>query len=850
LTEGPRGALWTGAIFDVSVYEIFSTLLMGGAVCPVPEAIRLLPDALLDWLGRERITTAYLPPIVLAPLASRLEAVNDLSLARLLVGVEPIPAGLLYRMRAARPSLRIINGYGPTEATICATLHDITAEAPAYPNEPVSIGRAVSGSEVHVLDKAFRPVPIGMAGDLYIGGAGLSRGYLNAPGLTAERFIPHPLSIRPGARLYATGDRAKWRPDGTLAFLGRRDFQIKLRGLRIEPAEVEAALRRLPGVNRALVLHDKRANCLAAYVESVDTRVSASALREALADHLPQAMIPSVILVETALPTLPSGKIDRTALPPLPGLEATSRTPPQPGTESILAAIWADVLGRADIAREDNFFSLGGDSISAIQVASRIEAAGIAVTPGLLFRHQTLMGLAAALSGSSDVQTVTERFNGRAPLLPIQAWFFAQGIAQRNHWNQSVLLSCKERINPEVLTAAVAHLVERHEALRTTFCETEIGWMQVISDTAPTVPCDLVELGDERARRADCAALQASLDIGVGPLFRVDIQRLPEQDFLFLVAHHLIIDAQSWRILGKELSETYDAFLAGRVPEARGAVAGPSAWVNRLSRYAGRLSSDDMRRRREIGPIPSLPLDRKEGVNTADQEACFVSSVMGPALDAMTAIAKAEGIEAHLLCALGSVLTRWTGEERFVVDLERMGRPPLFRDLDITRSLGWFTVLAPVTLGTATGAAPRRAMAAAIRDLPEGGLGHVLASYLHADAAFPPVQRPEVSVNYFGRATTSQNTGPFQPSERATGPHRAASGVRPYLVEISAVWKPDAFEISWHYPSALLRESTIAQLAAGLIETLSADPTDRHVTDTIAASYDVTSILKELKLDP
>jgi amino acid adenylation domain-containing protein/non-ribosomal peptide synthase protein (TIGR01720 family) len=845
LHEAPRGSLWTGAIFDVSIYEIFSVLLRGGTVCPVPQAIRLMPAPLLKWLAQERITTAYLPSFVLADLASRLETDGDLGLERLLVGVEPILSGVLHRVRVARSGLCVVNGYGPTETTICATLQDISDDLPAHPDLPAPIGRPVTGAETHVLDKALRPVPIGVAGDLYVGGAGLARGYLGAPGLTAERFIPDALSGRPGARLYATGDRVKWRADGTLVFLGRRDFQIKLRGLRIEPSEIETALTRLPGINRAIVLHDKASNRLVGYVESSDPEAEESAIRDALTTFLPQAMTPSVIVVQTALPTLPSGKIDRAALPPLPDVSAKTRTLPRDETERCLASIWSQVLGRADVAREDNFFSLGGDSILAIQVASRAGAAGLSMTPGLLFRHQTLMALAAALAGTTEAQTGTERFAGETPLAPIQAWFFEQDFAGRNHWNQTALLASAERIDHAALHAALRHVAERHEALRTTFRNTEAGWVQVIADTPTPVPCDLVEAADDAEGSASCAALQASLNIEAGPLLRARILRLPEQDLLFLVAHHLIIDAQSWRLLGEELTQAYTALREDQAPKALGPVASPSAWISRLAHYSSRLSPDDLSRRRDTGPISALPLDNPAGSNSAAQEVVLVSKVSGGTLDDMAKLAGPHGIEAHFLCALGAVLSRWICQDSVIVDLERMGRPPLFEDLDITRSIGWFTALAPVALGAATGEAARRAMAARLRELPEGGLGHGIAWHFGPKGAGVAKLRPPVSVNYFGRALAVAPDDPFRPADLDVGPRRAAQSQRPYLLEVSAVWKPSAFEISWHYTSGCLHDTTVARLAAELNEMLSADHPDAQTEEP----YDMTSILNELKLD-
>ncbi len=422
LAAGSRGSLWTSLSFDVSVYEIFSPLLAGGAVHIVPEEVRRDADRFLDWLAEERIDSAYVPPFMVKALRQRLEsAPGAIPLRRLLVGVEPIPESELARIAGLRAGLAVINGYGPAEATICATLHGVDARrSRAEGGASAPIGRPVANSAVHLLDGALAPVPVGVPGELYIGGAGLARSYLRRPRETAERFVPDPWGEAPGARLYRTGDLARRHPDGNLEFLGRVDHQIKLRGFRIEPAEIEAALLVHPAVREAVITvqeaaagEDREHRRLVAYVVGVEG--SAPAARELwdfLRERLPSHMLPAAYVILPALPLTVSGKLDRKALPdPGPALAeaAAAFVPPRSDAERELAAIWRQILGREEVGVHDNFFEIGGDSLRLFRVHLRIkEVFGKELPVADLFRFPTIGELARSLAGEVEEAATEE----------------------------------------------------------------------------------------------------------------------------------------------------------------------------------------------------------------------------------------------------------------------------------------------------------------------------------------------------------------------------------------------------------------------------------------------------------
>jgi amino acid adenylation domain-containing protein len=373
--EGDGCSLWTSTSFDVSVYEIFSALLAGGRLCIPRDEVRLEAGAFLGWMEAREVRSAYLPPYFLAELRERVSrSPGRTRLRRLLVGVEPIAEPLLAEIRRSVPGLRIVNGYGPTETTICATLHDVPHTARGERVTP--IGAPAANTRVFVLDARMRPVPIGVAGELYVGGAGVARGYLDRPALTAERFVPDPLSGEPGARLYRTGDLGRWLPEGALAFAGRTDAQVKVRGYRVEPGEIEARLVEHPAVREAVVVAredsagDRR---LVAYYLA-DEPVAVQALKAHVAERLPEHMVPAACVWMQAYPRTPSGKTDRAALP-APGSDAYATRgyeAPAGETEEALAEIWADLLGVERVGRHDDFFQLGGHSLLATRLVFRI----------------------------------------------------------------------------------------------------------------------------------------------------------------------------------------------------------------------------------------------------------------------------------------------------------------------------------------------------------------------------------------------------------------------------------------------------------------------------------------------
>ena len=429
--------------FDAAVWEIWPSLCGGATLHICPEHVRLDPQGLQQWLNRESITQSFLP----TPLAEKLLALRwntKTSLRVMLTGGDRL-------QRWAEPNqvFDLVNHYGPTESTVvtsCATV-------PPYPAEGggvgPSIGKPINNTEVYVLGSAQELVPVGVKGELYVGGGGLARGYLGRAELTAERFVPHPYSIEAGARLYRTGDVVRYLPDGNLEYLGRADNQVKIRGHRIELGEVEAVLSEHPDIRQAVVITHAAENQerLVAYVVS-QNGTGSSEWREYLQQRLPEYMVPAAFVSLPGLPLTANGKVDRRALPAPEWTRAgVKRAFVAPTTESerVLCAIWSELLGVKEVGVDDNFFELGGDSILSIQIVARAHQAGLRLTPRHMFAHQTVRGLAAVAEvGEQLVRGEQGEVHGAVVLTPIQQWFFEEELSAKEHYNHAVLLRVPE----------------------------------------------------------------------------------------------------------------------------------------------------------------------------------------------------------------------------------------------------------------------------------------------------------------------------------------------------------------------------------------------------------------------
>ncbi|MCK5573218.1 MAG: amino acid adenylation domain-containing protein, partial [Bacteroidetes bacterium] len=531
LERGNGAPVHSPISFDLTVTSVFAPLVSGRSVHLLPEDLGVETMAEAFRSGGDfslvKLTPAHLD--VLSKQLSREEAENRT--AAFIIGGENLLSESIRFWQDASPETALINEYGPTETVVGCCVYRVRAGEKREGSVP--IGKPIINTRLYILDEFMQEVPIGVAGELYIGGAGVARGYLLRPDLTAERFVPDRFGLEPGGRLYKTGDLCRYLADGNIEFIGRRDEQVKIRGFRVELGEIESVLSNHASVEESVVVvrEDESGNKrLAAYLVSNQEDLSIPAIRSYLQERLPEYMVPALFMQLEILPLTPNGKVDRRALPdPSQTRESleTEYVAPDTAAETTLAEIWKQVLGVTSVGIDDSFFELGGDSILTIQVIARANQAGLRLTPKLMFQHPTIRRLSSVAEEGKQIVAEQGLVTGLVPLTPIQHWFFEQNLPNPHHWNQSLLLEVTERLDPSILTQVVAQLLQHHDTLRLTFQESPAGWQQAIADPGDDIPFSWQDLsethpgGEGEAIEKAASDIQASLDITHGPLFRL-----------------------------------------------------------------------------------------------------------------------------------------------------------------------------------------------------------------------------------------------------------------------------------------------------------------------------------------
>ncbi|MFF4383569.1 non-ribosomal peptide synthase/polyketide synthase [Kitasatospora sp. NPDC001547] len=830
---GPLNVALTASFsFDTSLEGVL-LLADGHPLHLVDETTRMDPAALVGYVVRHRIDFLDLTPSYLRQLlpAGLLDDPRHRPRVLMLGGEAVTPR--LWRELAARPEVAAYNYYGPTECTVDALACRIDDG-----DRPL-VGRPLPNVRAYVLDGRLQPVPPGVSGELHLAGEQVARGYAGRPGLTAARFTADPYGP-PGSRMYRTGDLARWTADGRLEYLGRADDQVKVRGHRIEPGEVEAALLDLPEVAGAAVLAVPDAqghHRLAAYLVFADGAARPAAdLRAALRRVLPDHLVPSSFTVLDTLPLTTSGKLDRRALPAAEvdvrdGEFIAPRTP----EEETLAAVWAEVLGVPRVGVTDNFFELGGDSILSIQAVSRARAAGLRIASQDVFRHQTVADLAAAARTTAAPATAEPRHQaGPAPLTPVQEWFLAAHGPLR-HFTMSMLLDLPYRLDEDALERALAAVVAAHPALRTRFTRTGAAWRQEpVADAGGLLA--VLEPGADRTGAAEAA--RAALDPATGTLLRAVLFR-PAADArpqLLLTAHHLAVDSVSWRVLLADLERAYRQAAEGAAPDLAPEPTAFTDWAHRLAELvrAGGLDQDLPYWTAETGtPAEPLPVDLP-GTPTAGSVRTLRTRLDRATTEALLRkVPEVYRTQVNdvLLSALGRALADWTGTGRVTVALEGHGREELFDDLDLSRTVGWFTIQYPVTLAPAgpadapDWAATLKQTKERLRAVPRRGLGYEalarLGSPAPGAAALRDVPLPQVCFNYHGQWTAPAG-GDFAPAGEAPGRDLAPDEPLDHLLDVSAVVADGGLELTWHYSDRTHREDTVRALALATTTALGA----------------------------
>ena len=862
----------TSSGFDVSVWEFFWPLTQGATLVVAKPAGHQDPSYLVALIGSKKVTTTHFVPSMLRVFLRQPDATGCSGLRRVICSGEALLAELQAQFYATL-DVPLHNLYGPTEAAVDVSYWHCRPDANASLGS-VPIGRPIWNTRIYVLDGNLEAVPVGVPGELYIAGAGLARGYLHRPALSAERFVADPYGLEPGTRMYRTGDLARWRDDGVLDFLGRADQQLKIRGFRIEPGEIEAALVAHPGVAQAAVIaredrpDDKR---LVGYVVPASGQCADPALlRSQLGQSLPDYMVPAAIVLLDALPLTPNGKLDRKALP-APDLRATNtwRAPRTP-QEELLCSLFAQTLGLPRVGIEDNFFELGGDSISSIELVSRARQAGLLITPRDIFRHQSVEALAAVASAVHKANAAASDIGiGPLPLTPIMRWLLERG-GSIGGFSQSMLLQVPAQLREDQLIGAVQALLDHHDALRLRLVgagesigawSLEIAPPGAIKAAACVRRIDVSGL-DELAAGACLVEQAQAAQARLGPQAGVMVQAVwfdagvEQAGRLLLTIHHLAVDAVSWRILVPDLAAAWGAIAAGQAPALEPCGSSFRGWAQRLlaaAREPARLEQLSFWSAVLSEPDPLLTDQvlepERDTYATARHLSLRLPAELTAALLTTVPAAFHGRINEVLLTALVVAVAGWRrgrrtqgGTNAVLIDLEGHGREQLFEGVDLTRTVGWFTSLFPVRLdagaldleealagGAALGQALKR-IKEQLRALPDGGLGYGLLRHLNPEtaAALRGLATPQIGFNYLGRFAKAQAADwQIAPeAEAALAGYLDPDMPFGHSLEVNAVTleQTDGPQLSatWSWPSALLSEEEVGDLAQGWFGALEA----------------------------
>jgi len=844
--------------FDLTVTSLFSSLLVGRSVelLPANQGLETLASALRR---RTNLSLVKITPAHLELLSQQLSPQEAAGRTRaFIIGGENLLARHITFWQQHAPNTLLVNEYGPTETVVGCCVYYVPADQGSSGSIP--IGRAIANTQLYVLDRYGQPVPIGVTGELYIGGAGLARGYLNRPELTAEKFIPNPFSQQLGDRLYRTGDLARYRPDGTLEYLGRIDDQVKIRGFRIELGEVEAVLSQVPGVRESVVMMREdipgHQRLVAYLVWNQESSTSLSELRDFLRQKLPEYMLPSAFVSLDTLPLTLNGKVDRKVLPApdkeRPNLESAYVAPRTP-IEQVLAEIWIQVLGLEQVGVHDNFLEVGGDSILSIQVISRAKQAGLHLTPQQLFDYPTIAELATVAGTAATISSEQGLVIGSVPLTPIQHWFFEQNLPDSHHWNQAVLLEVSQTLNPEQLQKVVEHLLKHHDSLRLRFKRSTGGWQQINSSPDGQVPFTHLDLSarslqeQQSAIAATTAELQARLNLSEGPLLRVAWFNLGlhQPSRLLLIIHHLAIDGVSWRILLEDFQTAYQHLSQGKPIQLPPKTTAFKQWAEQLREYA---NSDTVRQELNYWltiaeqPVKRLPIDFPGGANTVATRRTTTFTLSATDTQALLQeIPAAYRVQIHevLLTSLVQTFTQWMGTrsallprgdakgERssaslsLLIDLEGHGREAIFDHVDLSRTVGWFTTIFPVFLDlgqTSNLGDVLRIIKEQLRCIPNRGLGYGVLRYLCSDQGISQklqdLPQAEVSFNYLGQFDQLLSTASlFRPAKESIDSTRSQRGNRRYLIEVEGMVVGGQLRLDWTYSQTLHHPDTVESLA-------------------------------------
>ncbi|MEK4732085.1 non-ribosomal peptide synthase/polyketide synthase [Paenibacillus sp. FSL L8-0641] len=820
--------------FDVSVAEIFGWFLNGGKLVISRQGVEKEAMELVEVINKHKITHVNFVPSMLNIMVQTLKD-NGIKLPSTLRYIfaagEALPKKLVHELFDVSENTSLENIYGPTESTIYAAGYSITKKI-AEELITVPIGKALQNVYLYILDKHNQLTPVGVAGELVIGGSGLARGYLNRPELTAEKFVPNPFI--PGEKVYRTGDLVRRLPDGNIEFMGRIDHQVKIRGFRIELGEIEAHLVKHTAIKEAVVIakeEQQGKKYLCAYIVG-ENELTISELREHLLNELPDYMVPAYFMQLEQLPFNANGKIDRKALPEPQGNINTGveHVVPRNEREEILAKVWEDVLKTENIGVKDNFFSLGGDSIKAIQVMSRLNVHGLKLEMRDLFKHPVIEELVEYIQSTSR-RIHQGPVEGIVPITPIQRWLYKQDSKDIHHFNQEIMIYGRNGFEEAIIRKVLSKLVEHHDIFRTVVKIEDQNILQYNKNLeGEHFSLEIVDLRDSYNYREkielEASRIQRSMDLYNGPLVKVGLFKTKEGDHLLIAIHHLVVDGVSWRIILEDLDIGYRQALNNDEIKFSNKTDSFKDWAQRLDEYANSpelLKEINYWTNLEKTETIPLPKDREiEERRYMNNNSVKIELSIEETEKMLKRVNHAYNTEVNdiLLTALGLAVREWTGNDKVLISLEGHGREEIIKDIDISRTVGWFTTQYPVVLDVSGQLDISRMIKSVkenIRQIPNKGIGYGILKYLtlpenKADLNFN--LNPEISFNYLGQFNQDNVDNLFGVSDIPAGESTGPNYKSEYCIDINGgTVEGGKLELNFSYNQGEYEKSTIEGVA-------------------------------------
>ena len=834
-------ALYSSVSFDLTVTSIFTPLVTGNKLLIYPEETS---ELLIEKVIRDNQTDV----VKLTPSHLRLLCDNQLlspntRVKRFIVGGENLESELArkaYRLTNGR--VELYNEYGPTEATVGCMIHQFNPEDPGV---NVPIGRPAANTQIYLLDEYLKPAPVNVPGSLYIAGDGLAREYLGRKSLTTERFVENPFV--PGTQMYVTGDQARRLPDGNLSYIGRNDQQVKISGYRIELAEVENQLARHPDITNVVVLPNKGANLLRAYYTSRRDELPESDLRDYLVERLPHYMVPALYTWVERMPLTRNGKVDTALLQQMAPKEAIcQKESAQNEVEKISLAIWKDVLNVDDVGVKDNFFALGGDSIKAVQIASRLVEEGYLVKVKDILTYHTIRSINRYVKPIHQGPHYEQgEVTGSFTPTPIQHWFLAQRHKNPDYYHQSVLLRINEPLDLSVLEKTFEKLIRHHDTIRVNW-DREAQTFFYNEDHLSgrfTIPEIIVD--DKQALAEVCHSVRSSFDLSGDLLIKAALIKKGAEQHLFIVAHHLVVDGVSWRILMEDFWRVYQALEKGEEVTLPPKTMSFKAWSEHL-REGGAAYENESTYWAETESVGfQLPVD----FFTQDWSARHVKKI-AVSLDADTTsfllkdahTAYTTDVPILLNVALVQALYEWTDQQVFRIDMEGHGRH--VDGADVSRTLGWFTAMYPVRLEyEETVGQLIKSVKETLKNVPNHGIGYGINRFADNDS---PSKISEIRFNYLGQFGQELDNERLSFSHEPTGEETDPNNQLSAKLELNAMVLSGKFHLEINYSATAFRASRIRYLADlflyKLLRVLShlKDQQDVHFTPSDFAEVDIS----------